>query len=118
MARRKTGRRRGRPRLKHARSRETTRAGRRGEIDRGSELLREKNRQATSRDDVEMTPAGILFGRGHLDRYQYDALAFVTLLLHQVAKAMGGKLSVGNLWTAIVWAATKTAPAGTVLAIG
>ena len=110
MARRKTGRRRGRPRLKHARSRETTRAGRRGDVDRGSERLREKKRQATSRDDVEMTPAGVLFGHGHLDRYQYDALGFVTNLLRQVRKAMGGNQSVAGLWTAIIAAATKTAP--------
>jgi hypothetical protein len=110
MPRKLTGRRRGRPRLHHARSRETTRAGRRGEVDRGSERLREKKRQATSRDDVEMTPAGILFGRGHLDRYQYDALGFVTNLLHRVRTAMGGNQSVTGLWTAIIAAATKTAP--------
>jgi len=44
-----------------------------------------------------MTPAGILFGRGHLDRYQYDALAFMTNLLHQVCNARGGNLSVASV---------------------
>ena len=110
MTRKRTGRRRGRPRKPHARWRETTRAGRRGDIDRGSEWLREKKRQATLRDDVEMAPAGVLFGRRHLDRYQYDALAFVTLLLCQVTKAMGGNQSVAGLWTAIIAAAAKTVP--------
>ena len=59
---------------------------------------------------VEMTPAGILFGRGHLDRYQYDALGFVTNLLRQVTKAMGGNLSVAGVWAAIIGALTKTPP--------
>ena len=97
MGRRRTGRRGGRPRKQHARWRETTRAGRRGDVDRGSERLRDHKRQATSGEDVEMTPAGILFGRGHLDRYQYDALAFMTNLLHQVCNARGGNLSVASV---------------------
>jgi len=59
---------------------------------------------------VEMTPAGILFGRGHLDRYQYDALGFVTNLLREVTKAMGGNLSVAGVWAAIIGALTKTVP--------
>ena len=78
--RKKTGRPRGRPYNPNARRHQTTRAGRRGEIDRGSERLPAKKRAATSREDVEMTPAGYR----HLDNAQYSALGWVTQLLQRI----------------------------------
>jgi hypothetical protein len=103
MGRKRTGRRRGRPVDPHARRRQTTRAGRRGEVDRGSERLRAKKRQLTSREDVEMTPAGALYGLAHLDNAQYTKLGVITAMLRNVQTAMGkGSLSVGALWSALV----------------
>jgi len=84
--RRKSGRRRGRPRQKHAKRRCTTTVGRRtgrDPVDAGSPQLRARKRSATTRE---------------------DALAFVTSLLRQVHRAMGGNLSVAGLWTAIIGA--------------
>jgi len=109
MARRKTGRRRGRPRLKHARSRETTRAGRRGDVDRGSERLRSNKRLLTSREDLPLDPAGVLLGRELIDQQQYSALGLVTSWLQQTARAWGGKDgSVQSLWNTILAALTPT----------
>jgi hypothetical protein len=105
MARKRTGRRRGRPRGRNpnARRYQTTRAGRRGEVDRGSERLRARKRAATSREDLELTPTAVLFGRGFLDLLQYDKIGVVTALLRHVQKAMGrGSLSVTALWTALI----------------
>jgi hypothetical protein len=103
MPRKKTGRRGGRPVDPHARRRQTTRAGRRGEVDRGSERLRAKKRQLTSREDVEMTGPGILYGRGHLDNLQYTKLGVITQLLRNVQTAMGkGSLSVAGIWAALI----------------
>jgi hypothetical protein len=84
MPRRRTGRPRGRPRRANAKRRCTTRIRRRtwqDPVDRGSEWLRAKKRAVTSREDIELTPAGILHGHGHLDNHQYSALAYLTLLL-------------------------------------
>jgi hypothetical protein len=106
--RKKTGRRRGRPYNPHARRHQTTRAGRSGEVDRGSERLRAKKRRATGREDVEMTPAGALYGRGLIYNAQYSALAFVTPLLRRIARAMGREVSPAALWAAIVGAGTRT----------
>jgi hypothetical protein len=111
VARRKTGRRQGRPGLADAKRRTTTRQGRRtgfDPVDGGSERLRAKKRAATTREDTELTPAGILYGRGHLDNAQYSALAFVTLLLlRRVTGAMGGNLSVAAFWQSMLAAATS-----------
>ena len=96
----------------HARRRSTTRRGRRGEDDRdyGSPLLRARKLAATSRDDVEMTPAGILFGHGHLDRYEYDTLGHVTGLLQRIARSFGRGASPAGVWAALIAAASRTAP--------
>jgi len=110
MARKKTGRRRGRPYNPNARRHQTTRAGRRGEIDRGSERLRAKKRAATSREDIELTAPGVLYGHGHLDRFQYDALAFVTELLRRISRSFGRDASPAGVWAAIIAAASRTAP--------
>jgi len=114
MARRsrRTGRKRGRPRGRNpnARRYQTTRAGRRGEVDRGSELLRVKKLAVTSRFDIEMSAGGVLFGRGHLDREQYDKLSFVTELRRRIARSFGRDASPAGVWLAIVAAASRTRP--------
>jgi hypothetical protein len=102
--------RRGRPRKANAKRRATTLAARRPDLDRGSEQLRARKRRATTREDVETTPSGILYGRGYLDRQQYDMIAYLTSLLRQVQRAMGGTLSVAALWSAVTGALTGTTP--------
>jgi hypothetical protein len=78
--RKKTGRKRGRPFKPNARRHRTDRAGRRGEVDGGAPL-RAKKRRATGREDVEITPAGVLYGHGPFrQRAQYSALGLVTEL--------------------------------------
>lgn len=107
MPRRRTGRKRGRPRLANARRRATTRAGRRGEIDYGSELLRARKRRATGREDLEIDGASVLFGHDHLDRQQFDTLGLITDWLRRAARAWGLKDgSCGGLWEAVLGAAT------------
>jgi hypothetical protein len=100
--RRRTGRKRGRPYNPNAKRHQTTRAGRRGDVDLGTARLRLKKLRATGRTDVEMTPAGILFGRELIDRYQYDSLAFVTMLLRRVARSMGRQFTVDALWRGLL----------------
>jgi hypothetical protein len=102
-------RKRGRPYDPHARRHSTTRSGRRGEIDRGSLRLRARKLALTLRDDIEMTAAGILYGRGHLDNAQYSTLGRVTRLLQHVSRAMGRGTSVNGLWLAIVAAGSRNA---------
>jgi hypothetical protein len=96
----------------NARRRSTTRRGRKGLDDRdyGSSLLRARKLAATSRDDVEMTAAGILFGRGHLDRFEYDTLRHVTGLLQRIARSFGRGVSPAGIWNAILGALIKTTP--------
>jgi hypothetical protein len=72
--------------------------------------LRAKKRVVTSREDVEMTAAGILYGRGHLDNAQYSALGWVTRLLQRIARTFGRNASPAGLWNAILGALTKTTP--------
>ena len=94
----------------NARRRQTTRAGRRGPDDRGSLLLRAKKRAATGREDVEMTPAGVLYGHGYLDNAQYSALGWVTQLLQRISRSFGRGAAPAGLWSAILGALTKTTP--------
>jgi hypothetical protein len=97
----------------HAKRRFTTRYGRKHgheRIDRGSELLRAKKRLATGREDVEMTPCGILYGHGHIDRQQYDKLGWITMLLRRIARSCGRSASPQGLWSAILGALTRTTP--------
>src|SRR5215471_2835274 len=89
--RRKTRRRRGRPYNPNARRHQTTRAGRRGEVDRGSERLRSNKRLLTGREDLPLDPAGVLLGRELIDHQQYSTLALVTDWLQREARARGGK---------------------------
>ena len=101
---------RGRPYDPNARRHQTTRAGRRGEVDRGSSRLREKKRAATSREDVEMTPAGVLYGFGHIDNVQYSALGWITHLLRRIACSFGRDASPSGVWAALLAAASRTPP--------
>ena len=108
--RKKTGRRRGRPYNPNARRHQTTRAGRRGEVDRGSPRLRARKLALTMREDVELTGPGILFGHELLDRYQYDTLGWVTALLRRIARSFGRGVSPAGIWNAILGALIKTTP--------
>jgi hypothetical protein len=75
------------PRQAQAKRRATTTAGRAPAPDLGSATLRAKKRRVTGREDLELTGAAVLFGRGHLDQEQYETLATVTELLQRVARA-------------------------------
>jgi len=112
MAHKRPGRRRGRRPDPNARRRQTTRAGRRGEIDRGTSALRRKKRALTSREDVELSGPGVLFGHQLIDRHQYDVLGCVTVLLRRIARACGRTTSPAGLWSALLAAASRTAPSG------
>jgi hypothetical protein len=108
--RRHTGGRRFDPRAKR---RFTSRFGRKygyEPADRGSAELRRKKRAVTGREDVELTPAGVLHGHGHLDNIQYSALGYVTLTLQRIARSFGRGSSPAGVWAAIVAAASRTAP--------
>jgi hypothetical protein len=72
--------------------------------------LRAKKRVATSREDVEMTPAGVLYGFGHLDNAQYSALGWVTQLLRRIARSFGRDASPSGVWAALLAAASRTPP--------
>src|SRR5215831_5974295 len=75
MARKKTGRRRGRPSLgRFAKSRQTTRRGRREGPDLGTDALRRHKRLLTGREDLPLDPAGVLLGRELIDPQQYSTL--------------------------------------------
>jgi hypothetical protein len=102
-------RKRGRPYNPNSRRNQTDRAGRRGEIDNGAPRLRARKLALTTRDDVEMTGPGILYGRGHLDNAQYSTLGHVTRLLQHVSRSMGRGASVNGLWLAIVAAGSRNA---------
>jgi hypothetical protein len=108
MAKRRTGRKRGRPYNPEAKRHRTDRMGRRGEVDLGSDWLRAKKLRLTTRGDVEMDGAGILFGRDLLDRPQYDQLSVITLLLRRITAACGRGYTVHGLWQAIIAAGSRT----------
>jgi len=108
-------RKRGRPFNPAARRHSTTRAGRRGDVDLGSPRLRARKLALTLRDDTEMSGPGILFGHQLLDRYQYDTLGYVTLLLRRIARSFGRDASPSGVWAAIVAAASRTPPGAPVI---
>jgi hypothetical protein len=103
-------RKRGRPYDPNARRHRTDRAGRRGEVDHGSPRLRARKLVVTGRADIEMTAAGILFGHQLLDRYQYDTLGYVTLLLRRIARSFGRDASPAAVWVGLLAAASRTPP--------
>src|SRR6516165_3071462 len=88
------------------------RTPRRGEDDSdyGSPLLRAKKLVTTGREDVEMTPAGVLYGHDHLDNVQYSALGWVTELLQRIARSFGSGASPAGIWAVIIAAASRTTP--------
>jgi hypothetical protein len=94
---------------------QTTRAGRRGEVDRGSPRLRARKYALTGHDDTEMTPAGVLYGHGILDNAQYSALGWITLLLRRAARAFGRDASPAGVWAALLAAASRTPPGAPVI---
>lgn len=110
MARKKTGRRRGRPPNSNARRRQTTRAGRRGEDtrDRGSTALRQrKHRVLAGREDLELSGAAVLLAHDQIDRQQYDTLGLITGWLQRTARAWGCRDgSPAAWWRAILAAAS------------
>jgi hypothetical protein len=102
-------RRAGRPRKIDARRRKTTTAERRPPEDLGSALLRARKQAVTTREDLEVNGASVLFGHDHLDRMQYDTLGTVTEMLRRIARAWGGRDgSLNGLWEAITGALTST----------
>jgi hypothetical protein len=86
-----------------------------GEVERGSPRLRARKLALTMRDDVEMTGPGILFGHELLDRYQYDTLGYVTLLLRRIARSFGRDVSPSGVWAALLAAASRTPPGAPVI---
>jgi hypothetical protein len=108
-------RKRGRTFNPNSRRNQTTRAGRRGEIDRGAPRLRARKFALTMREDVELTGPGILFGHELLDRCQYDTLGYVTLLLRRIARSFGRDANPGGVWAALLAAASRTPPGAPVI---
>jgi hypothetical protein len=99
----------GRARKANAKHRQTTRAGRGPEPDRGSERLRERKRRVTGREDLPLDGAAVLYGHDRLDRQQFDTLGMITELLQRIARAWGRKDgSVTGVWMAVLGAMTAT----------
>jgi hypothetical protein len=118
VARKKTGRRRGRPRLAVAKRRFTTRHGRRHgfePVDLGSDYLRVRKLRLTGRFDLPLDGAAILYAHEHLDREQYDTLALVGRQLVLLARGWGGDDGCSGLWVALTGALTPARPAPSVL---
>jgi hypothetical protein len=107
-SRRRRLERRGRPRKANARSRATTLAGRRAPDDLGTNELRARKIRATTRDNLEISGAGVLLGRDLIDVEQYNALTTVTLWLERLMRGWGGLGGVTGLWYSIVGAAVPT----------
>jgi hypothetical protein len=101
--------RRGRPRKANARYRNTTLAGQQAAPDRGTAELRRRKIRATTRPDVEISGAGVLYGRGHLDAEQYAMLSTITTWLARLARGWGGTGGCQALWLTIVGAMVPTA---------
>lgn len=94
---------RGRPRKEGARRRETTRALRRGERDRGSDRLRLQRIALTGREDLPVDPLGVLHGRDHLGQAQYHAGRDIGDLIEVVQRSLGVATgSVQGGWLAIL----------------
>jgi hypothetical protein len=100
--------RRGRPRQAQARRRATTLAGRAAPSDEGTPQLRRAKIRTTTRPDIEVNGAGVLYGRGHLDAQQYDTLGMVMMWLQRMQRAWGGLGGCHALWLSIVGALVPT----------
>jgi hypothetical protein len=81
-------------------------AGRRAPDDLGTTELRRRKIRATTRPDLEIDGAGVLYGRGHLDAEQYDTLGTIVMWLQRLARGWAGLGGVTGLWCSIVGAAT------------
>ena len=64
----------------------------------------------TGRDDVEVTAAGILYGRSLITRFEFDKLSFISLLLTRSAAAFGRGYPVAALWASVLGAAIRSSP--------
>jgi hypothetical protein len=115
MPRRRTGRPRGRPRKANAKRRHTTRVGRKygvDGLDQGTAELRRKKRVVgRGREDLELHPASVLFGREHIDRPQFDALNLISDTLRRSHTAVPS-VNISGLWSAIAAMASRVAYRG------
>jgi hypothetical protein len=107
VARKRSGRRRGRPINPHARRRKTTRRGRRGLpelVDPGAPLLLERRRAITGRSDIELVDyPGILLANGFIDADELDTLRRVEGWLSLARRGRGiSDGHVGRLWAQIL----------------
>jgi hypothetical protein len=62
--------------------------------------------RATTRDNLEVSGAGVLLGRDLIDIEQYNALTTVTLWLERLMRGWAGLGGVTGLWYSILGAAT------------
>jgi hypothetical protein len=101
--------RRGRPSQANARRRATTLAGRRAPDDTGTSELRARKMRATTRDNLEISGAGVLLGRDLIDLEQYNVLTTITLWIERLMRGWAGLGGVTGLWYSITGAAVPTA---------
>jgi hypothetical protein len=107
VARKRTGRRRGRPRKANAKRRQTTRYGRKNGhalIDHGTAELRTRKLTMTQRPDLELTPLGVLTGNGLIDEDELIALKLVETWLGRArrARSLRHNASVHGLWETLL----------------
>jgi|SRR5215472_13527033 len=94
---------RGRRPNPNARRNRTDRAGRRGEIDHGSAMIRYQRAMLTGSPDLPLDPLGVLLGRGLIDLRQYHAGRDYGELLESVRAGLYGTAgSVQGSWLAIL----------------
>lgn len=105
MARKRSGRKRGRPADPQAKRHQTTRAARRGEAlepDRGTRALRRQRRQLTGSEDLPADLLGVLLGRGVITLPEYHAGRDVAELLDVARRAWGLVGRVHSVWAAVL----------------
>jgi hypothetical protein len=107
-ARRRKGGKRGRKFDPNARRHRTDRAGRRGEVDLGSQFLLARKLALTSRADCELNAVGALYGRGLLSNEQFSRLGWIAQSLRHIARACGRGFAVEGIWRGIVAAGSRT----------
>jgi hypothetical protein len=62
----------------------------------------------TTRPDVEINGAGVLYGRGQITAQQYDTLGLIVLWLQRLARSWGGLGGCEGLWMSIIGAMVPT----------
>ena len=96
-------RKRGRRYNPNSKRNQTTRAGRRGERDRGSDQLRLQRLALTGSEELPVDPLGVLFGRKLISTAQYNAGREIGELLEVVRRGLVGNAgSVQGSWLAIL----------------